>query len=167
MKLRAAGVSPRESSLEDSFEALLPLSCRHSRAGFKPESQHIRSLKGCGARIVFWTSTPFAREFSKVGTESYRGNIGRLSFDKKALCVGNSFKKENSLNVSCSCRNTNDNLHLQDLPIAFCKLCQQNFTAVGNKNFDSSILQISEDGQGIVTDTVCYKKLIQGQCVIC
>ena len=47
-----------------------------------------------------------------------------LSFDKKAPCVGNGFKEENSLNVSCSCcRNTNEN---QDLPIAFCKLCQQN-----------------------------------------
>ena len=42
-----------------------------------------------------------------------------VAFDKKAPCVGNGFKKENSLNVSCSCcRNTNDNLHLQDLPIA-------------------------------------------------
>ena len=134
---------------------------------------------------------------------------GQLFFDKKAPCAGNGFKKENSLNVSCSCcRKTNDHLQLQDLPIAFCKLCQQNLqqgqlsfdkkapcvgngfkkenslnvscsccriqtiistyrifplpsaicvnklTAVGNKNFDSSILQISEDGQGIVTDTV-------------
>ena len=60
----------------------------------------------------------------------------------------------------------NDNLHLQDLPIAFCKLCQQNSQQLETRTFDSSILQISEDGQGIVTDTVCCKKLIQGQCVI-
>ena len=68
-----------------------------------------------------------------------------LSFDKKAPCVGNSFKKENSLNVSCSCcRNTNDNLHLQDLPICLLQAVSTKLTAVGNKNFDSSILQFQK-----------------------
>ena len=61
---------------------------------------------------------------------------GQLFFDKKAPCAGNGFKKENSLNVSCSCcRKTNDHLQLQDLPIAFCKLCQQNLQQ-GQLSFD-------------------------------
>ena len=87
---------------------------------------------------------------------------GQLSFDKKAPCVGNGFKKENSLNVSCSCcRNTNDNLHLQDLPIAFCKLCQQNLQQLETRTLTVQFCKFQKMAKALLQTQCAAKSLFK------
>ena len=76
-------------------------------------------------------------------------------------------KKKFFLNVSYSCcRNTNDNLHLQDLPIAFCKLCQQNLQQLETRTLTVQFFKFQKMAKALLQTQCAAKGLIQGQCVI-